>query len=132
MPINVSWQNEAQGIAYSEFIGHWNMKQFRFAWKRGHELLAEQAGGRVDFILDLRQSILIPPDFVRQFRQMPFDLEQNLGLVIFVGADEHMQILITTIVQSLSYNLQVGFAENMDDALALITSSREKLLALSA
>ena len=132
MPIHVSWQNEDQGIAYTQFVGHWNMKQFREGWKRSHELMDESAGARVDFILDLRQSILIPPDFVRQFRQMPFDLEQNLGKVIFVGADEHLQILITTIIQSLSYHLDVDFAEEVDTAQVLIASEREELIALSA
>jgi hypothetical protein len=132
MPINVTWQNEDKGIAYTQFIGHWNMKQFQAAWKRSHELINEQAGQRVDFILDLRQSILIPPDFVRQFRQMPFDLEQNLGQVIFVGADEHLQLLIVTIIQSLTYDLEVGFAETVDEALVLITDGRQELMALTA
>jgi hypothetical protein len=132
MPINVSWQNENKGIAYSQFLGHWNMKQFQAAWTCSHELVLEQDGRQVDFILDLRQSILIPPDFVRQFRQMPFDLKQNLGQVIFVGADEHLQILITTIIQSLPYHLDVDFAEEVDEALALITHERQELMALSA
>lgn len=132
MPINVSWQNEDQGIAYTQFVGHWNMKQFREGWKRSHELMAGRNGTRVDFILDLRQSILIPPDFVRQFRQMRFDPDQNLGKVVFVGADEHLQILITTIIRSLPYHLNIGFAEEVDDALALIAHARQQLVALSA
>jgi hypothetical protein len=132
MPINVSWQNEDQGIAYTQFVGHWNMKQFREGWKRSHELMAGRNGTRVDFILDLRQSILIPPDFVRQFRQMRFDPDQNLGKVVFVGADEHLQILITTIIRSLPYHLNVDFAEEVDDALALIAHARQQLVALSA
>lgn len=132
MPINVSWQHEDQGIAYTQFVGHWNMKQFREGWKRSHELMAGRNGTRVDFILDLRQSILIPPDFVRQFRQMRFDPDQNLGKVVFVGADEHLQILITTIIRSLPYHLNIGFAEEVDDALALIAHARQQLVALSA
>jgi hypothetical protein len=132
MPIYAAWQDEKQAVVRNQFIGHWTMKHFRAAWARNHELMRQQGGRRVDFILDLRESILIPPDFVRQFRQMPFDKTQNFGLLVFVGADDHMQILIRTLLQSLSYALVIEFADTPEDALTIVSSARCETMALSA
>ena len=113
MPINVSWQDEAQAIVCTRFVGHWTMKQFHEAWLQGHDLVLEKSGQQVDFVFDLERSILIPPNFVRQFRELPFDATQRLGPTVFIGTDEHLVLLIDHIVRSLSYNLRVAFAEDM-------------------
>ncbi|MBZ0300869.1 MAG: hypothetical protein K8J31_14050 [Anaerolineae bacterium] len=132
MPISMIWQNEDRAVAYSQLVGHWNMKQFRQAWNRGRELMLEKPGEQVDFILDLRESILIPPDFVRQFRQLKFDPTQNLGQIVFVGADDHIQTLIGTILWTLTYHLDVSYADSPDEALALIDELRMERMVLSA
>lgn len=132
MPINVFWQDEAQAIICTQFVGHWNMKQFQEAWLQGHAMVREKSGVQVDFVFDLERSVLIPPNFVRQFRELPFDATQNLGLTVFIGTDEHLVLLIDHIVRSLSYNLRVAFAEDMAQALALILDDRTGNIALSA
>ena len=132
MAIQVSWYAEQEGIVQGQFVGNWTLKQFRAAWKRFYEILLEKGHQRIDFIIDLREIILIPPDFVRQFRQMPFRPQPNTGLVIFVGADEHMQLLIRNIVQALPHPLSIDFADTMEAAAQHIIDTRLSNVPLSA
>jgi hypothetical protein len=63
---------------------------------------------------------------------MPYAHAQNLGLVVFIGTDESLQLLIEAIIQSLPYHLEVNFAEDMAEAVALITGARQGRMLLSA
>lgn len=132
MPISMTWQDQSEAVAYSQLAGHWNMRQFHEAWRRANEMLVSQHGRRVDFILDISQSILIPPDFVRQFRQLTVDRNLNVGMLIFIGADEHLQLLIETLLSLVNCPLEVTYAENLDEALEIVGQERERELALSA
>ena len=132
MPIIVSWQDEPQAIVSSQFVGNWNMKQYKAAWKCFHEILIDRPAERVDFVVDLRQSILIPPHFVREFRMMPFDPQPNVGMVIFVGVDEPMQLLIDTLLRWLNYPFEIGFADSGEEAEDRIMRARRALQSLSA
>ena len=132
MPIQVTWHDEQQGIARATFVGNWTMKHFRTAWNRCYEMLVEQADQRVDFIIDMRDIILIPPDFVRQFRALRFNPQPNSGLVLIVGADDHMQILISHIHKTLLASLDIAFADTLEDAEAQIRQARHEPMALTA
>jgi hypothetical protein len=132
MPISMNWYNQELAVAHSQIVGHWTMKQFHAAWAAGRELLAERPDTRVDFIIDLSDSILIPPDFVRQFRQLSFERAQNIGMIVFIGADEHIQVLIETIRQIIAFDFSVDYADTSEAALAIIEQARQNALALSA
>ncbi len=132
MPISMNWSDQNESVAYSQFVGHWNMKQFHNAWDRAQEMLVSRRGLRVDFVLDISQSILIPPDFVRQFRQLAHVRSANVGVLVFIGADEHLRLLVETLLRVVNCQLDVFYVDNMDEAQALILRERQRELALIA
>jgi hypothetical protein len=129
--ITVEWADEARTIIYERYGPGWTWDEAYAAW----EQVAQMVEGRgpdlqLSFILDMRESSLLPQDFLsnlRRFGQMSAEVNSNVELRIFVGANQvfrHFMNLFRRVYPPASEALRALFVETVDDAHAAITAHR--------
>lgn len=116
MSINVKWDNAEQTIILWTFIGRWSWGEYDSALTEATTLL-DSVKHHVDFLYDLREMSILPPDLITQFKTRYLKKHPNTRLFLVVGIDSYLQLLWNTFT-ALPYarHLRARYFDSLDDA----------------
>lgn len=129
--ITVEWADEDQTIIYEWFGPQWSWEEVYTAWNQVAALIeGREPGLQLSFILDMRESGLLPQDFLSNLKrigQMSADVNSNVELRIFVGGSQvlrHFMNLFRRVYPPAAEALRAIFVETVEDAHAVIAAHR--------
>lgn len=121
MAIDVSWGNEEQTLIHVTFTGNWTWYEFYAAAGTISQHM-ESAPRPVDIILDMQNSVPVPPDLMLHMQRVEFFSLLN-GVAIVVQKDAAKQSLAERIAALVQHNItrKVVYANDLYEAQTLIT-----------
>ena len=138
MTITVEWADEAQTILYERFSAGWTWEEVYAAWDEVARMIeGREPDLQLSFILDMRDSGLLPRDFLSNLRrigQMSAGVNSHVELRIFVGGNQvmrHFMNLFRRVYPPAAEALRALFVETVGDAHAAIAAHREQQAAAS-
>jgi hypothetical protein len=123
MGIQVRWDNAEHNILLWEFNGRWTVDNIIAGIETSDRYL-NQATERVDFIIDVSEGGLIPPQllrFVRNHHHKPHPME---GKKVVIGADRYLRLFWRELARYVPRHWQIEFAETYEAARAIIEAER--------
>ncbi len=116
MSIHVKWDNPEKTIILWTFIGRWAWGEYDDSLRESDRLL-DSVNHRVDFLYDVREMSILPPDLISQFKLRYLKKHVNTRLFLAVGVDSYLQLLWNTFT-ALPYarHLRTQFFETLDEA----------------
>src|SRR5690606_34184496 len=94
MPILVRWDDEEKTRIYYEFVGKWTWDEFNTVYEGVYEML-DTVSHKVDAIVDLRYSNLLPQSTLTEMRRLTFQQHENGGITVFITENELAHALFT-------------------------------------
>ena len=136
--ITVEWADEGRTIIYERYGPQWTWEEAYAAWNQVAQMLeGREPDLQLSFILDMRDSGLLPRDFLsnlKRFGQMSEGVNEHVELRIFVGANQvlrHFMNLFRRVYPPASEALRAAFVETIEEAHALIAAHRTEQAASS-
>lgn len=121
MPINLSWDDEAETLLYAKFIPPWSWDDFHAAVEDGKKMLIQEEDKR-GILIDIRETGMIPPSgFIKKIRQVLGEMP-TIPLVI-IGDPEVTKILFAPILQLVIKRREFHFVNTLEEAREAIPSS---------
>ncbi len=122
MPVTVEWDNEEKTIIRMTMVGHWTWDEMYVATAEGDRML-DTIQHRVGVIIDLQQSVGVPPMAMANARKVSEKQHRNAAMTVFVGANAFFVALWS--VFSKVYSIFVRrhsftFAATLDEARAIL------------
>ncbi len=116
MSVHVEWDNEAKTIVLWTFDGRWTWGEYDEALTKALTLLSN-VNHPVDFLYDVRQMGMIPPDVITRFKSKYLAIPKGARLFLAVGVDQYLQLLWDTFTM-LPYarHLKMHYFETLEDA----------------
>ena len=121
MAIDVTWGNEEQTLIHVTFTGSWTWYEFYAAAGTISQHM-ESVSHPVDIVLDMQNSVPVPPDLMLHMQRVEFYSLLN-GVAIVVQKDAARQTLAERITALLQHNItrKVVYANDLYEAQMLIT-----------
>ncbi len=116
MSIHVNWDNADETILLWTFVGRWTWGEYDDAFKQANAMLDAVDHG-VDFLYDVREMSILPPDLITQFKLRYLTKHANTRQFLVVGVDNYLQLLWNTFT-NLPYarHLRVLYFDSLDEA----------------
>lgn len=86
MSISVTWDNDEKTVIRYEYSGRWTLEDFNAAYLAAREMVS-QCDYTVHFIIDVRDSTLIPSGALSRGRGVVSSPLPNEGRTVVVGAN---------------------------------------------
>lgn len=127
MPIHTFWHNDEKTIVRYDFEGHWTWEEFHAAVNRVHDMMETVLHQRVDGIIDLTRSAMIPSGSLVHFRTGSAKAAANWGISVLVTTSTFINVFGDTIRRMLP-NLASRYfvVKTVEEALQLIEEQRHK------
>jgi len=127
MSIQILWDDDDKTIMRQVFCGRWTVEEYRHIIEKTEKLL-KGLPHTVHIIMDLRQSENTPSNILSTIRFAASKITDNLGTVVFVGANEfdHTWISMAARIAPRLLNRH-HHAPSLGDAHAYIARSRGKI-----
>jgi hypothetical protein len=120
--ITVSW-DDASTILRLDFHGRWSWSDFDRAWEQVvHH--ARTTPGRIDYVFDISDSTLLPPDLGLRIRRGRYTIPRDDALRVVVGADRFLQPFLVVLARLFSRESRLLFAASLEEARQLIHQDR--------
>src|SRR5262245_22756963 len=124
MSVSANWDNEQQTIIRYSFDGNWTWNEFYAAVNQSHAL-QDSVSHRVDVILDLGESYVVPEGALMQMRRLAGINHPNTGVRIIVSRNSTLSVLFDTFTRVYNRNAEKYYlASSMEQAYAIISQSR--------
>ena len=116
MSVHVEWDNQDATIILWSFIVRWTWGEFDDAVKTVSTMF-ETVDHAVDFIIDVRQMSILPPDVVSHIKQKYLGKPEKMGRFVAVGMDANLRLFWDTFTD-LPYarHLKAYYFETLDEA----------------
>ncbi len=116
MSVHVDWDNDEHTAILWMFVGRWTWGEYDDALNAINAML-EEVDHKVDFIYDVREMSIVPPDLVTRFKLKYARKPEKANRFIAVGADTNLQ-LFWNFFTDLPYakHLKVIFFDSLDVA----------------
>ncbi len=125
MSVHVSWDDEAHTILHYKAEGRWRWTELFNAVKEGHALNSDTSH-EVYAIVNLENSLGIPPSAVTQFGTLSTLKRPNTRVVVFVAGGGFVSALIKTFNRVYhGAGVQSCWVAQMSEAYALIARERK-------
>ena len=127
MPIRVYWEDADQTIVRYDFEGRWTWDELYAAY---YEAIAMEhsVAQRVDIILDMRTSGIIPANALLHMKNFSEKQPPNVGISIFVTSNAFVTSLYNT---AIKFYAKIAFyfrlVKTLDQAHAMIVDTRRAL-----
>lgn len=92
MAIRVEWDDPSQNALRYVYEGSWNWDEFQQARKQAR-LLMDTVDHRVDIIIDVVQTGILPNNILSRANSIPRERHPNEGTIIIVGANPLIRFL---------------------------------------
>lgn len=125
MPISVRWDNEEKSRIYYEFLNKWTWDEFNAVYADVYTML-DTVSHKVDAIVDLRESQLLPQNTLTEMRRLTFQQHANGGITVFItdnGLVHTLFMILTGVLRQAKKIFRI--ARTVDEAYAIIDSVRE-------
>lgn len=122
MTITVSWLDDRQTCILMIYDRQWTWNDFQAAYKQVNQHFSS-VPHKVDFIIDIHQAALPPPNGLSYFKQVSENQHANLGRIIVVGAPVFIRgivNLLTTVYRGRYQPPDFTFVPNLEEARKLI------------
>ena len=122
MSIQVVWDNDEKTIIRYTYQGQWTWDELAAVLEEAYALL-DTVDHPVDFIIDLRQSVLLPKDALRHGERVAQAVHPNEGRSVVVGAN-----MLVSRLADVFYKIyrrtskQFRFVATLDEAYALLSN----------
>ncbi len=124
MSVQVTWDDTAQTILHYKMEGRWRWTELYNAVKDGHAM-NNNANQNVYAIVNLEDSLGIPPSAVAQFGTLSTLKRPNTRIVVFVAGGGFVSALIKTFNRVYSgAGVQSCWVPHLAEAYALIARER--------
>jgi hypothetical protein len=127
MAITMEWDDDQQRIIRADVNGQWSFDEMEAALRQTIAMM-ESVSHKVDFIIDVSRSSLIPGGATRAAQSVATpETHPNEGIKIVVGANVLVRLAYEAyrrINRSLGKDQEFLFAGNLDEARALIARFR--------
>ncbi len=120
MSITVTWANEQKTAFNWQFQGQWTWLEYSEAMKQSNAM-SDEVSHRIDVIVDLRQSGMIPSNALSYVRFERAEHPEKMGRIAVVGASIFVKTLID-ILSRLNQNFQSRFrvVKTMEEAQQIL------------
>ena len=124
MTVSANWDNEQKTIIRYSFDGNWTWNEFYAAVNQSHAL-QDAVSHRVDIILDLGESYVVPEGALMQFRRLAGINHANTGVRVIVSRNSTLGVLFDTFTRVYSKIAEKHYlASSMEQAYAIISQVR--------
>lgn len=124
MSVQVTWDDDAQSILHYKMEGRWRWTELYNAVKEGH-IMNSNTSQHVYAIVNLENSLGIPPSAVAQFGKLSTLKRPNTRIVVFVAGGGFVSALIKTFNRVYSgAGVQSCWVPHIDEAYTLIARER--------
>lgn len=122
MSVHVDWDNQKHTTILWSFVGRWTWGEYEDALNAAYSLL-DQVDHTVDYIYDVRNMSILPPDVVTRFKLHYMKKHPKVGRFVAVGVDHNLRLVWNTFTD-LPYarQLKTQYADTLDEARELLTS----------
>lgn len=122
MSVHVAWDSDDHTIIVWSFVGRWTWGEYEDALKAAYAML-DEAGAKVDYIYDVRQMSILPPDVVTRFKTKYLKLHPNTGRFVAVGVDNNLRLVWNTFTDlPYAHHLRVEYADTLEEAREILAS----------
>lgn len=125
MPISVRWDNEEKNRLYYEFLNKWTWDEFDTVYADVYKML-DTVSHKVDAIVDLRESNLLPQNTLTEMRRLTFQQHANGGITVFItdnGFAHAIYGILTGVLRQAKNIFRI--ARTVEEAYEIIDSVRE-------
>ena len=124
MSVHIEWDNEERTTILWSFLGRWTWGEFDDTVKT-MTAMADSAAHSVDLIIDVGQMSILPADIVTHVKLKYLEKSKNIGRMIAVGVDSHLQLFWNTFTE-LPYarHLKLTFFDTLEEARAYLALHR--------
>ncbi len=122
MPVNVKWYDERQAVLWYSYEGRWTWDEFYQAFEHGNEMI-ESVEHKVDTIIDLRRSSLLPSNVMSRGNFMSAKLHPRHGTTVVVGANSFVQLLydmFRKLYGKTADKMHLRFVQTLDEAFTIL------------
>lgn len=128
MGIQVSWDNQEEGVIAYTSSGHWTWDDFYGAIGEVC-LLAKAVDTRVIVVMDLRSSVPPNGNALLHFQNAMKRIPANINDFVYIGAVGFKRILISMASKVMfgRSDIHFLFADSVEDAHLMILQERAKL-----
>jgi hypothetical protein len=91
MPVSVKWDNDDKTIICWVFEGNWTWEEYYDQRNAANAEIAS-AGHRVDMIVDMRTSKILPSGAMTHGKNAIASTPPNLGITVFVGLNTVLRV----------------------------------------
>lgn len=114
MPINLSWDDEAETLLSVTIVPPWNWDDFHVAVEEGKKMLMPEEDKRGIFV-DIRETAMIPPSgFIKQIRH--FLQDAPAIPIVIIGDPDVTKVLFAPILQLVIKRREFYFVDTLEDA----------------
>ncbi len=117
MNISVTWDNDKKTVIRYEYHGRWTLEDFNAAYLQAREMVS-QCDHTVHFIVDVRDSTLIPSGALSRGRSVVNSPLPNEGRTVVVGAN--------TLIRSIMDVFQKIHGRKIDQSKFILAGSIEE------
>ena len=127
MPITVQWHNDKKTTIYYEFVGSWTWYEFDNVYQEVYTML-DTVSHKVDAIVDLRRSQLLPNNTLSEMRRLTFQQHENGGITVFVTDNRFAKSLFTILTGVLKQAKSIfHITSTLDEAHQLLDERHNNL-----
>lgn len=128
MSVEVVWDDAEKTIVRLIFSPQWTWEDLYQSNSVTDELTAS-VNHRVGFLIDMRQTREFPPGLsASKIKESIRFTHPNSSIAVVVGNSMFVQMMVTSLVRVLGRRDDFLFAEDIDQARALITNHLQKLI----
>jgi hypothetical protein len=129
MPVNIHYDTENRIVIW-EFIGSWTWEEY-YAERGAVNTGIEAAGHRVDMIIDMTKSRLLPKNLMTHAGSASRNAPENIGKTVFVGSNAILRAffqMFSKLYGTLQSdkNLDFYMVTTRDEAYALLRGGAGK------
>jgi hypothetical protein len=122
MAITVEWANEQKTAFCWTFEGRWTWIEYSAGMQRSNTL-AREVSHRIDVIVDMRNSGVVPTSALSYIKFERADQPEKMGRIVVVGASPLVRTIIL-VLGRLNHDFDVRFqiVKTIDEAYKILAS----------
>jgi hypothetical protein len=118
MSVHVEWDNPDKRAIRWTYVGRWTWGEFDDALKAANALL-ETVDHPVDYLVDVRQMGILPPDVVKRVKAEYLEQPEKVRYLLAVGFDVNLRLWWDTFTDlPYAHHLKLNYFETLDEARA--------------
>ena len=116
MSVHVEWDNAERTALRWTYIGRWTWGEYDDALRTAYTLM-ETVANAIDYIVDVRQMGILPPDVVKRVKAQYLQQPDKLRYLLAVGFDPNLRLFWDTFTD-LPYarHLKLTYFDTLEDA----------------